>query len=81
MLIPDKAGQPELFPALPGSHVYAPGWCRCGGALKYHHGFLGYESMICARCGLDVRDDLERQHAEALIDDRDRRPVSRRIWP
>ena len=25
--------------------------------LKYYHGMLGYESVVCPKCGLDYNDE------------------------
>lgn len=32
---------------------------KCGGAMLFYDGCLGYESIVCKRCGYDVNDDMK----------------------
>ena len=34
--------------------------CECGGQLKYYDGALGYEAMVCQKCG-EHWDDMSRE--------------------
>jgi uncharacterized protein (DUF983 family) len=29
---------------------------HCGGEWKWYDGCLGYESLVCKKCGLDIQD-------------------------
>lgn len=40
----------------------------CGGEWRYHDGFLGYESLLCSKCGLDINDHRENLRRKELLD-------------
>ena len=40
--------------------------CECGGNLKYYDGALGYEAMVCQKCG-EHWDDLNKEDYKAHL--------------
>jgi hypothetical protein len=37
-------------------YIDKPKKCKCGGIYEYYDGFLGYESLVCNKCGKDIKD-------------------------
>lgn len=36
--------------------IYIPFCPKCGCKFEYYSGCLGYESMVCPKCKLDIQD-------------------------
>ena len=44
--------------------------CVCGGNLKYYDGALGYEAMVCQKCGehwSDVSEEDFKKHKNEYL--------------
>ena len=39
-------------------YIGKPKQCKCGGIFVYYDGLLGYESLVCNKCKLDINDDM-----------------------
>jgi len=37
-------------------YIGKPKKCKCGGTYKWYDGCLGYESLVCDKCGRDIQD-------------------------
>ena len=42
--------------------------CECGGSLKYYDGAIGYEAMVCQRCGEHWGDTSKENYQKHLAE-------------
>ncbi len=40
-------------------YIGKPKKCKCGGIFVFYNGCLGYESLVCNKCKIDINDIKE----------------------
>jgi len=41
-------------------YIGKPKKCACGGIYVYYNGALGYESLVCNKCNIDINDKVKK---------------------